>query len=1210
MDKAKLKSFAIESRRNLIKNISERLSILGFRENEIDKVENLRREVSVNNIKIKKEQYDKLNKSFVELGYEEFVERVAYTWFNRFIALRFMELNGYIDEAITTSTTSKIEPDVIDNYGHSSFFGSLNDEEKNEINNLRDAEKIEELYSKILKLKCSELNKVMPFMFEEKDNFTELLFPTGLLREKSFLVDLRVAITNDDKEEVGEERILPVEMIGWLYQFYNSEKKDLLFNGLQNRKQYDKNDIAPATQLFTPSWIVKYITENTLGRLALERLGVDKKIKKNWEFFLEPKEGLNYENKILPESIKILDPAMGSGHILIYAFDVLFQIYENLGYSAKESVQSILNDNIYGLEIDERAGQLATFALIMKGREKFRRLFNILERKEIVLKSCTIKESNYLSENTKQLIIENKLFELNYLIEIFHDAKEYGSILKLRNVDFEKLEKEKEILKLKDSLFYSLYDNLLEKLIEQAKIMTKKFDIVIENPPYMNGSRMNPKAKIYIEKDEAYSKVKSDMFSVFFVKSCDYAKEDGYLGFMSPFVWMFIKSYEELRKFFIEQKTITSLVQLEYSAFEEATVPICTFTIKNRKENIKGEYIKLSDFKGAAAQPVKVKESIENPDVDFRYSSNQKDFEKIPGSPIAYWVSDRVKEIFEKSEKLGDVGDAKQGLATADNDRFIRLWQEINIAKAGFGMKNSQEALESLKKWFPYNKGGEKRKWYGNQEYLVNWENDGDEIRNFKNSVIRNPTFYFRESISWSDISSSGNSFRVFPKGFIHDVTGMSYFIREKKNEFLLLGILNNKLISNITKIINPTLHLQIGDIIKLPYLVVKENIFDILVKQNVFIAKQEWDSRETSWDFLSSPLLNHSSISSAFNSYSIYWTEQFTQMHKNEEELNKMFIEIYGLQDEMDKNVELKDITLLKKEIKIQNILTPPQRKEEQEEINKTPEGYLYNRGYILEFSKSEISKQFISYCVGIIMGRYSLDKPGLIMANSDDKLVVTGDSYEVLGEEGEVRHSINSSKYIPDNDAIIPIIADTFAFEDSIAKRFEEVVTAIYGLETLEENLDFIADALDRKKGETARETISKYFMNDFMKDHVQRYKKRPIYWLFTSGKTKGFNALVYMHRYNPMTVAKLRQDYLLKYQERLESRIKSAHEELEIETNAKDKKNIEKRVKGLQVQFDEIKKYDEEVKHMAEEKLDINLDDGVKVNYAKFGGLLYKI
>ncbi len=1190
MDKAKLKSFAIESRRNLIKNISERLSILGFKENKIDDVIELGREVVIDKtkIKIKKEQYNKLKTSFVELGYEEFVERIAYTWFNRFVALRFMELNGYIDEAITTSTTSKVEPDIIDNYGHSSFFGNLKDEEKNELHNLRDAEKIEELYSKILELKCSELNKVMPFMFEEKNNFTELLFPTGLFREKSFLVDLRVAITNDDKEEVEgkgkEEKILPVEMIGWLYQFYNSEKKDSVFADLKKNIKIKKENIPAATQLFTPKWIVKYMVENSLGKLALETLNIDENIKSNWKYYIESE--LEKTEKLKIEEIKILDPAMGSGHMLVYAFDLLYQIYENLGYSAKDSVQSILNNNLFGLEIDDRAGQLATFALVMKGREKFRRLFNTMERNEITLKSLSIQESNSLSENTRDMITKNGLIELNYLIEIYHDGKEYGSILKLRNIDFEKLEKEKEILKSKDGLFYSMYGKLLDKLTLQSRIMTAKYEVVVTNPPYMGGSGMNDNLKKYLKQN--YPDSEKDMMTVFMDYSFEITRKSGYISMINIPSWMFLSSFEVLRKKLIDETTIINMVDNGRGVFGSDFGSV-SFVLKNKKsENFRGIYRRL----------IKKKGSVENNEVkeewflekEFnRYSSNQKDFEKIPGSPIAYWVSERVREIFETSEKLGDVGDAKQGLATADNDRFIRLWQEIDITKAGFGMGNSQEALESLKKWFPYNKGGEKRKWYGNQEYLVNWENDGDEIRNFKDykgkvrSRPQNTDFYFRESISWGLITSAGSSFRCYPNGFIHDVGGMCYFT--DKNLKNLLGILNTRIYQELTKILNPTINLQIGDVVNLPATYIKNNIFDVLVQKNIKIAKQEWNSRETSWDFEKLSLIEGNNLKESYNKYCDYWTEQFFQMHKNEEELNRLFIEIYELQDEMDEKVELKDITLLKKETSI------------------TEDGKL-------EFSKSEIAKQFISYCVGVIMGRYSLDKPGLIMANSDDKLVVTGDDYQILGANGEIRHSINNSKYIPDNDAIIPIIADTFAFEDSIVKRFEEVVTAIYGLETLEENLDFIADALDRKNGETARETISKYFMNDFIKDHVQRYQKRPIYWLFTSGKTKGFNALVYMHRYNPMTVAKLRQDYLLKYQERLDSRIKSAHEELEIETNAKDKKNTEKRIKGLQVQFDEIKKYDEEVKHMAEEKLAIDLDDGVKVNYAKFGGLLYKI
>lgn len=1185
MDKAKLKSFAIESRRNLIKNISERLSILGFKEKKIDDVIDLGREVTVNGIKIERSQYNKLKESFIELGYEEFVERVAYTWFNRFVALRFMELNGYIDEAMTTSTTSKIEPDVIDNYGHSSFFGNLRDEEKNEIHNLRDAEKIEELYSKIIELKCNELNKVMPFMFEEKNNFTELLFPTGLLREKSFLVDLRVAITNDDKEEVEGEKILPVEIIGWLYQFYNSEKKDSVFADLKKNIKIKKENIPAATQLFTPKWIVKYMVENSLGKLALETLNIDENIKSNWKYYIESE--IEKTEKLKIEEIKILDPAMGSGHMLVYAFDLLYQIYESLGYSAKDSVQSILNNNLFGLEIDDRAGQLATFALVMKGREKFRRLFSTMERKEIILKSLSIQESNSLSENTRDMIKDNKLTELAYLIEIYHDGKEYGSILKLRNIDFEKLEKEKEILKSKNSLFYSMYVKLLDELTLQARVMTAKYEVVVTNPPYMGNKGMSVKVDKFV-KDE-YPNSKSDLCTVFIEKCGDFTAKNRYTSMITMHSWMFLSSFENLRKELIEKKEIDTLVHLGTRAFEEIggeVVQTVTWNMKNKSSTAKGKYARLVNYNNA---DWKEKEFFKEKN---RYSSNQKDFEKIPGSPIAYWVSDKVKEIFEKGIALEKFAEVRKGMDTGNNEIFMRGWTEINLINLGIGLNNGEETKLYDKKWVPYNKGGEYRKWYGNHEYVLEWKNDGEKLKKFEKSNLRSKHLYFKESLSWTLLSSSNFGLRYYPKGFIFDSNGSSIVFNDKqKNDMKYIeALLLTKISFEILQILSSTMAFNIGDLAKFPVIESKNNEIKSKIEKNtnrnIDISKQEWNSRETSWDFESSPLLNHSSISSAFNSYSTYWTEQFFQMHRNEEELNRLFIEIYGLEDEMDEKVELKDITLLKKETSI------------------TEDGKL-------EFSKSEITKQFISYCIGVIMGRYSLDKPGLIMANSEDKLVVTGDGgYQVLGGDGEVRHSISSSKYIPDDDAIIPIIADTFAFEDSIAKRFEEVVIAIYGVETLEENLDFIADALDRKKDETARETISKYFMNDFMKDHLQRYQKRPIYWLFTSGKTKGFNALVYMHRYNPMSVAKLRQDYLLKYQERLESRIKSAHQELETETNAKDKNNIEKKVKELQAQFDEIKKYDEEVKHMAEDKLAIDLDDGVKVNYAKFGGLLYKI
>ena len=580
---------------------------------------------------------------------------------------------------------------------------------------------------------------------------------------------------------------------------------------------------------------------------------------------------------------------------------------------------------------------------------------------------------------------------------------------------------------------------------------------------------------------------------------------------------------------------------------------------------------------------------------------------KIPSSPIAYWVSDKVREIFEKCQKLGDVGEGKQGLATADNNRFLRLWQEINYNKIGFGMSNSKEALESKKKWFPYNKGGEKRKWYGNQEYLINWENNGHEIKSFKNAVVRNPLYYFRESISWTDITSSGNSFRIYPKGFIYDVTGMSYFI---ENNLSLLGILNNKLIAGITKILNPTLHLQIGDVVKLPYLKVENNRFKDLVQQNINIAKEEWDSRETSWDFEKLFIANGSKISDSYKNYCNHWTDNFVQMHKNEEELNKLFIDIYELNDEMDEKVPFEDITLLKNETKIDKILTPPSHIDHIEEREKTSEGYLYNRGVNLEFNKEEIIKQFLSYAVGCIMGRYSIDKNGLIMANSDDVLISSDSLLLIKDREGNIRHEIENPRFLPDDFGIIPITSENVFANDIVTKVFD-FVKALYGEENFEENMNFICEALGKKENDSCENILRNYFIKDFYTDHLKRYQKRPIYWLFNSGKKNGFQALVYLHRYQDDTMGRLRAEYLLPYQEKMEN-LKDHYERIieDESTVARDRKTYEKALKELNGMLLEIKNFANDVKHIVEQRISIDLDDGVKVNYEKFGSVLKKI
>lgn len=1229
MNKSSLKIFAIEARKELMEKMRTRLEILGITKNGIEKAKVIGKEVEVRGTLYPKESYDSLIRKYKQVGYEELIEESAYTWFNRLTALAFMETNGYIDEKMIFNNGVKNEPAIIDNYYEFEFFKNLDNDLQKELHNLRDENtpnSIEKLYSILMEEKCEDLSNIMPFMFKKKGTYSDILFPIGLLMENSLLVRLR--------KEIGEEA--PIELIGWLYQYYNSEKREVVYNGSMKKSKINKEYIAPATQLFTPDWIVKYIVENSLGKLALESTGINENLKNNWKYYIDSENEENSE-KIKIEDIKILDPAMGSGHILVYAFDLLFEMYENLGWSTKESVLSILKNNLYGLEIDERAGQLASFALMMKAREKFSRLFSVLKREEdFKLNTLIIEESNSLSERVKNRIKANNLNNLNKIIEEFEDAKEYGSILKLESIDKEILEREFNILKEsfnnneqetlifnEDEIIIDINEELelIENLIKQHTIMTDKFDITVTNPPYMGNSRMNGILKEYIDKN--YSDVKSDLFAVFFIKCGEITKRKGYLGFMSPFVWMFIKSYEELRKIFIEGKTISSLVQLEYSGFEDATVPICTFVLQNSYTDKKGEYIKLSDFKGAKNQPIKTLEAVKNSNCNWRFQAKQKDFEKIPGSPIAYWVSDKVKNVFEKAKGLDYYSETRLGMATADNDRFLRLWNEVNYNKIGYSMSNSQEALESKKKWFPYSKGGEFRKWYGNQEYLVNWENDGYEIRNFKDSTGKvrshnyNLEFIFNEGLTWSALSSSLFSIRILPKGFLFDNSGSSLFKKDEVSLNYLLFLLTNKCINKFLRLLNPTLNYQPGNLNKIP--VIYEHFYNskinLLVSQNIAISKEEWDLRETSWDFEKLSLIDGKDLKTAYENYCNHWRDNFVQLHKNEEELNRLFIEIYDLQDEMDEKVAFEDITILKKEAKIIELDNSISKN-----FSSESEKYLYDRGISLEFNKNELVKQFLSYAVGCIMGRYSVNKSGLIMTNSDDILELSENKFIVKDTDGKIRQEVES-KFLPDEFGIIPI-TDEKDFSNDIVEKVKEFIKCVYGEENLKDNLNFIAEALGNKDNKSAEEIIRTYFIKDFYSDHLQRYQNRPIYWLMNSKKKNEekkkekkenkniFSCLFYMHRYEPLTVARVRADYLIPYQEMLENKRNFIERQLsDDDILAKEKKNIEKQLKELDILLKELREYANEVKHIAEQKIPLDLDDGVNVNYEKLGAILKK-
>ena len=1246
MNKSSLKIFAIEARKELMEKMRTRLEILGISKNGIEKAKVIGKEVEVKGTLYPKESYDSLIRKYKQVGYEELIEESAYTWFNRLTALAFMEANGYIEEKMIFNNGVKNEPAIIDNYYEFEFFKNLDSDLQKELHNLRDENtpnSIEKLYSILMEEKCEDLSNIMPFMFKKKGTYSDILFPTGLLMENSLLVRLR--------EEIGVEA--PIELIGWLYQYYNSEKKDEVFEGLKKNKKITKENIPAATQLFTPDWIVKYMVENSLGKLALESTGINENLKNNWKYYIDSE---NEENlgKIKIEDIKILDPAMGSGHILVYAFDLLFEMYENLGWSTKESVLSILKNNLYGLEIDERAGQLASFALMMKAREKFSRLFSVLKREEdFKLNTLIIEESNSLSERIKNRIEANNLNNLNKIIKEFEDAKEYGSILKLESIDKELLEREFNLLKEsfnnneqeilifnEDEIIIDINEELelIGNLIKQHITLTNQYETVVTNPPYMGGKGFSPKLKTYVEKN--YKDSKSDLFAVFIERCNEFTKKNCYISMITMQSWMFLSSFETLRKNIIEKTEIKSLLQLGYGVIGIAFGTTAFNLKKSLPTENKGSYFRMFDkiaqniqtedcatlFRIAKnndnfrykfdeySSENKISENIESNEKGnlIKFQAKQKDFEKIPGSPIAYWVSDKIREIFEKNQKLGEIGEAKQGLATTDNNKFLRLWNEVNQSKIGYNISNSKEALESKKKWFPYNKGGNFRKWYGNQEYLVNWENDGDEIKKnvlqkysylkTPDFVVKNQGYYFKESISWTDITSTGNSFRYYPKGFIYDVTGMSYFIDESKQKNLL-GILNNKLIYIITKILNPTLHLQIGDLVKVPYFLIKNEKFNILVQQNILISKEEWDSRETSWNFEKLSLIDGKNLKSAYENYCNHWRDKFVQLHKNEEELNRLFIEIYDLQDEMDEKVAFEDITILKKEAKIIEIDNSVPK-----DFSSESEKYLYDRGVSLEFNKDELVKQFLSYAIGCIMGRYSTNKSGLIIANSDDILELSENKFIVKGTDGEIRQEIES-KFLPDEFGIIPI-TDEKDFSNDIVEKVKEFIKFVYGEENLKDNLNFIAEALGNKDNKPAEEIIRAYFIKDFYSDHLQRYQKRPIYWLMNSGKKNAFSCLFYMHRYEPLTVARVRADYLIPYQEMLENKRKFIERQLsDDDISAKEKKNIEKQLKELDTSLKELREYANEVKHIAEQKIPLDLDDGVNVNYEKLGAILKK-
>ncbi|MCH4007825.1 MAG: BREX-1 system adenine-specific DNA-methyltransferase PglX [Eubacterium sp.] len=849
-----------------------------------------------------------------------------------------------------------------------------------------------------------------------------------------------------------------------------------------------------------------------------------------------------------------IDPCMGSAHFGVYAFDVLMKIYTEYGYTEREAAASIVQNNLFGLDIDERAAQLASFAIMMKAMQYDKRFL----KRDIQPHFYEIKESNHVNSFTIDSFTNgnDKLKkDIQSIIEETRDAKEYGSIIQIKPVDFGALFARFEEIEGDVNLYKDMALDTLLPLVREAKILSDKYAVVATNPPYLN--KFDAKLKKYIV--DNYADYKGDLFSVFVYRNFGFCEENGYSGFMTPMVWMFIKTYEPLRNYVLKNKAITTLIQFEYSAFEEATVPICSFVLKNGKTESKGEYFRLFDFTGGMeVQRKKVKEALANPDCGYFYESTQSNFSKIPGSPVAYWASEQMLKDFEIGTPLEKIAYPRQGMATTNNNKFLRLWFELIAGNIGFNLHDERDTYDGFK-WFPYNKGGDFRKWYGNNDYVVNFKNGGREVCDYidAHSAVNhtgrviNRDRYFKPSVTWSKISSGNIAFRYKPNGFIFDVAGTSIFGNDKTLKWIE-GFLNSNTTRRILSMLSPTLNFEVGHICSIPVIETYDDKTIDLVNENIHLSQFDWDSFETSWDFQRHPLIRSTTtIKEAFSQWQQECDERFNQLKSNEEELNRIFIDIYGLQDELTPEEEEKDVTVRKADL------------------------------------ERDI-RSFVSYAVGCMFGRYSLDVDGLAYAGGD----------------------WDSSKYktfIPDKDAIIPITDDEY-FTDDIVGCFVEFVKDVYGADTLEENLKFIADALG-EKGATSREVIRNYFIKDFYKDHCKTYQKRPIYWLFDSGKKNGFRCLIYMHRYQPDTIARIRTDYVHEQQARYRTAISGLERQIN-GASTSERIRLNKQLKKLRDQAEETRLYEEKIHHLADQMISIDLDDGVKHNYAIFQDVLAKI
>lgn len=1208
MNKTAIKNFAIWARNKLIADVSYDARLIGITEDGIAKPlpqsfggtqffdigtaepysisgEAVRqRDKLIEVIQQKEKDTD------YKTAYQYVIEEVAYTWFNRLIAIRFMEVNDYLPSHIRvlSSESGKLEPDLVT----TPFDAELpfTAEEEAQIFQLKQDNKLDEVFRILFLKQCNALNEILPALFEKTKNYTELLLSLSVIDQDGVVYHLIHDIPEDD---FNIERGGQVEIIGWLYQYYNTEPKAAAF--AKNGK-ITKEEIPAVTQLFTPDWIVRYMVENSLGRLWVEG-HPDCGLKENWKYYLEETQQepevqvklaeIRKEYAALnPEDIKLIDPCMGSGHILVYAFDVLMQIYESAGYSQRDAAKSILEHNIYGLDIDDRAYQLAYFAVMMKARQYNRRILN----GEHSCHVYAIQESNsinrahlkYFGAGMDDIEKNAAKMQLEGLLDTLTDAKEYGSILNVESYNWDLL---RRFVAAEDTAGQISMDSVgvedtaeqLNRLIDIGETMARKYWVTCTNPPYAGTSNLSANVNNFVKKN--YPDSKADLFAVFIERCRQMTVNNGFQAMITQHAWMFLSSFEKLREKMMLTETV-NMAHLGARAFEEIGGEVVQTTAfvrcANHVEGYKGTYCRLIE---PTSQQGKADMFISGQN---QYRVGQISFSKIPGVPVAYWISPEVLKLFDE-RTVGSIADAKSGMTTTDNTRFLRLWEEVNCQKIGFGYGNIADTQDMKYKWFPFCKGGDFRRWAGNESFVVNWFNNGEEIRVAAEGAtggrLVNIDCALRECLVWTKISSANISLRMKKQGIFFSDAAPGVFAN-RETLYYLLALLNTKYANEIIKLINPTLNFVPGAVSSVPVKKDEKNKGKIIeiAEGNVQLSEQDWDSFETSWDFKKHPLLqNVSTISEAFNQWQAECDDRFNQLKTNEEELNRIFIDIYGLQDELTPEVEDKDVTVRKADL--------------QRDI-----------------------KSLLSYAVGCMFGRYSTYKDGLLFAGEPYSLQAFVDKMNerpgtISAEELERAYRnegiVVDEMFFPDADNVIPITDEEY-LDDDIVSRLCAWLKAVYGADTLEANLDYIAKALGNK-GSTSREIIRNYFLNDFFKDHCQTYSvtgsgKRPIYWLFDSGKQNSFKALVYLHRYTPDTIGNLRIDYLHKMQRVYESEINRMQDMMDHSNNAREVAAASKRKDKLAKQLKECREYDEKISHLALSRIELDLDDGVKVNYRK--------